>query len=206
MAKSTKATKAAEAASDAAAAAAKSAKRLSKKLPKKHAEKLRTLAADAKEASRASKKAIKRHPRRVRKNAAAATDRVEKAVDKAEAKLAAAEKSAGGKKAGAAKKSGSGKAKNVPSAPVAAKSKKADSRSGRHATTEPLHAVIETSILEPADIVSDESPLPPLPTRTPTTEGLSSLTVMQLRSRARDAGHAGFSRYTKAQLLALLSS
>ena len=69
-----------------------------------------------------------------------------------------------------------------------------------------LHAVIETSGIEPADVVSDESPLPAVPTRTARTEDLSSLTVLQLRSRARDAGHAGFSRYTKAQLLALLSS
>ncbi len=205
MAKKTKAAKAAESALDAAAAAAKNAKRLSRTLPTKDAKKLRALAEEAKEASRASKKTIVRHPRKVQKRAAAAIDRVEKAADKAEGKLAA-KKSAAGKKAGAAKKSASRKAKHAQSEPVVATSAKADSLGDQNATTEPLHAVIETSGIEPADGVSDESALPAVPTRTPTTEDLSSLTVLQLRTRARDAGHAGFSRYTKAQLLALLSS
>ncbi|MET0782429.1 MAG: hypothetical protein ABWZ16_13045, partial [Microbacterium sp.] len=50
-------------------------------------------------------------------------------------------------------------------------------------------------------------PAPPVAPAPPAaTEDLSSLTVVQLRGRARDAGHAGFSRYTKAQLMALLSS
>jgi hypothetical protein len=204
MAKKTKAAKAAEAAMDAAAAAAKNAKRVSRTLPTKDAKKLRAVAEEAKEASRASKKTIVRHPRKVQKRAAAAIDRVEKAADKAEGKLAA-KKSAAGKKAGAAKKSASRKAKHAQSEPVAATSAKADSLGDQNATTEPLHAVIETSGIEPAG-VEDESALPAVPTRTPTTEDLSSLTVLQLRTRARDAGHAGFSRYTKAQLLALLSS
>jgi len=44
------------------------------------------------------------------------------------------------------------------------------------------------------------------PTALPVADDLSTLTVAQLRARARDSGHAGFSRYTKAQLMALLSS
>ena len=38
------------------------------------------------------------------------------------------------------------------------------------------------------------------------TNDLGSLTVVQLRDRARAAGHRGFSRFSKAQLIALLSS
>ena len=108
MAKTTKTTKAAEAALDAAAAAAKDAKRLSKTLPKKDAKKLRALADDAKDASQASKKKVANQPRKVHKKAVAAIARVDKAVDKAEAKLAAAKKSAA-KKGKAAPAKGSAK-------------------------------------------------------------------------------------------------
>jgi hypothetical protein len=51
-----------------------------------------------------------------------------------------------------------------------------------------------------ADLLSDA-----LRATLPTTD-LESLTVVELRDRARAAGHRGFSRFSKAQLIALLSS
>ncbi len=71
------------------------------------------------------------------------------------------------------------------------------------AKDESLYEVIATSPRQPG---ATEPEPAPLPTGRNGAEDLSSLTVLQLRGRARDAGHSGFSRYTKAQLLALLSS
>ena len=179
MAKTTKATKAAETAVHDAAAAAKKAERLSRRLPKKDAKKLRSLAVEAEGASRASKKKIAKNPRKVQKKADAAIDRVKKAVDKAADTLA-------GAKAAAAEK-------NIRSA------EESRTRKSKSAPAEPLYSVIETTAVEP--VTADREPTTP-----PAAVDLSSLTVLQLRARAREAGHAGFSRYTKAQLLALLSS
>ncbi len=65
----------------------------------------------------ASKKQIANHPRKVHKKAVAAIARVDKAVDKAEAKLAAAKKSAA-KKGNAAPAKGAAK-KSAQSGPAA---------------------------------------------------------------------------------------
>ncbi len=62
-----------------------------------------------------------------------------------------------------------------------------------------------------------QKPTPKTPTKTPAKTDsavtsaapaidLSSLTVAQLKERAQKAGHTGFSRLTKAQLIDLLSS
>ena len=170
---------------DAAATAAKEAKRLSKTLPKKDAKKLKSVAADTKDAAQASKKKVARRPSKVEKQAIAAIARLDKAVDKAEAGLAARRKSAAKEKAKAAKKAakskGAGKAKK--SAPAEPGLYDAPAPQTKSAPERPAAA--------PVLIAAPD---------------LSSLTVVQLRARARDAGHAGFSRYTKAQLMALLSS
>lgn len=228
MANTKKATRAAEAALDAAAVAAKDAKRLSKTLPKKDAKKLRSLADETKDAAHAPKKKLKGHPRKVEKNAIAAIERLDKAVDKAEAMLAARAKAAqkAGKKKAAEQDKADKKATKQKAADDAKAAKKADKKrlaqrvaatkaAEKNAADSSEPGLYEIPPVEPhADKHTDE------PTQEHTAEAeavtagaapspiedLSTHTVAQLRARARDAGHAGFSRYTKAQLIALLSS
>jgi hypothetical protein len=231
MANTKKATKAAEAALDAAAAAAKDAKRLSKTLPKKDAKKLRSLADETKDAAHAPKKKLKGEPRKVEKKAVAAIERLDKAVDKAEAMLAARAKAgrkAAAKKAAeqqkadkkASKKKSADEAKAAKQAADEAKAaKKADekrlteqkaaaARTAARAVEKSAADTTEPGLYDPppAELPADaEEPKAAAPLAQ-ADDDLSSLTVVQLRERARAAGHAGFSRYTKAQLLALLSS
>jgi hypothetical protein len=142
------------------------------------------VADEAKGTAQASKKKVARRPSKVEKKANAAVARLGKAVDKAEAGLAARKKSAAKKKAKDAKNA----------------VKKKDAAPNRAAAPEPGPSEAPTP--EPV-----RAPEPPAPsTAVPVPEDLSALTVVQLRARARAAGHAGYSRYTKAQLMALLSS
>lgn len=219
MAKTTQATKAAEAALDAAAAAAKDAKRLSKTLPKKDAKKLRSLAAETKDAAQAPKKKLKGKPRKVEKEAIAAIERLDKAVDKAEAMLAARAKAA--KKEAAKKASDQAKAdkktekKRITEqkAGAAKADKKTDEKRLREqkvaaarAAEKSATTTAEPGLYDPPPTEQPDEAQTPAAVAPHVDDDLSSLTVVQLRARARDAGHAGFSRYTKAQLIALLSS
>jgi hypothetical protein len=175
---------------DAAAAAAKEAKLLSKTLPKKDAKKLKSVAAETKDVAKASKKKVARRPNKVERQAIAAIARLDKAVDKAEAGLAARRKAAAKAKAKQAKQD------------AKSKQREKSSPSAQEGGTAPEPSLYET----PRPDSAYPSEVPSASPAAAEGQDLSSLTVRQLRERARTAGHAGFSRYTKAQLMALLSS
>jgi hypothetical protein len=102
-------------------------------------------------------------------------------------------------------------------AKVAAKAKDAAARLRK--ATEAALAKVERKAARRADADAniaepepDAAPEPisaaPEPTGTPgpaASDDLSSLTVARLRARARDEGRTGYSRMTKAQLVALLT-
>ena len=58
---------------------------------------------------------------------------------------------------------------------------------------------------KPATTKKSSSPQAATPSKPKAESDLSSLTVAQLKERAAAAGHTGYSRYTKAQLIELLS-
>jgi len=185
MAKTTKAQKSAAAAVDRAAGAAKDAKKLIKTLPKKDAKKLASLLDDAKSAAGASSKRVARKPRAVEKEAVRATSRLQKAAERIESKTA---EKADRDAAKAAQKA----------------SDKADRTAAKAA---------KTTAPESTPAAAPASPAPERPRRTrraapaPAPTGdIPALTVAQLRSRARAQGLTGYSRLTKAQLVALLGS
>jgi hypothetical protein len=73
-------------------------------------------------------------------------------------------------------------------------------------TVEEVDAVpVESDVAAEADAPADESVEQAEPEE-PATASLESFTVAQLRARARDEGRTGYSRLTKQQLIALLSS
>ncbi|MGZ8805436.1 MAG: hypothetical protein ACXWZG_09065, partial [Microbacterium sp.] len=121
-------------------------------------------------------------------------------------KKSAAKKSAAKKELTSPKKSGSAKAAPAPATKKAEKSTPSTPATEKIAQDEPLYAVPDAGPAESATPEPEPSALPSAPMAAGATQDLSSLTVAQLRVRARETGHAGFSRYTKAQLIALLSS
>jgi hypothetical protein len=198
VAKKTKAEKAAEAAVGAAADAAKDALALSRTLPKKDAKKLRALADDAADAAEVSKKRLARKPRKVEKDASAAVAALGKATGKIEARRAdrAAEKDAAERLVEKARR----RATSIPAEEAP--------REGAPVGSAPAD-VEEGEIQRPAPAVAGE---PEPGRRTPRAavapfdaSSLESLSVTELRARARSEQRTGYSRLTKAQLIELLS-
>ncbi|MDR2294165.1 MAG: hypothetical protein LBE05_03035 [Microbacterium sp.] len=180
-------------AADSALTAAKEAATLSKSLPDKHARKLAPLIKDAKKAGSVTKKQLEDKPRRIERTATDAIVALAEATAKIEQRLAkkADAKKADAKKTDAKKTDAKKQARKRKSAPV------------------PAVPVLEPTAA-PAD---DRTPVSGAGTPAESTPGeavdtststiLQSMTVAALRARAKAEGRAGYSRLSKAELIAL---
>ncbi len=201
MAKTTKPERRALEAMEDAAAAAKIAKRAAKDLPRKIAKSVKDAAADARDAADVSKKQVRKNPRKVEKRAAKATNAALAATDDAIAKAEKrAEKKADAERA-AAEKAAEKKAaeKKAAEKKAAEKKKHAAAAPSRTNSTDPAESDAPATV-QPAEPVASVEIV-----QAPAADDLSSLTVAALRDRAKAEGRTGYSRFTKAQLVELLS-
>lgn len=216
MPQTSKKEQAARAAIDDAAKAAKQARKAAKDFPSKAAKKVRELAAEAEARADVSKKSLRKKPVKVATQAKDAAARVRKATAVALAKVerkaalrAEAERAA----ADAARAEAEAQAQAAAAKALKKAAGKAD-KAARRAAADADKAV---AAIEPQDAPGTE-PVPDEPAGTPidvrdvpepeapAAPNLALLSVALLRVRARQAGHTGYSRLTKAQLIALLSS
>lgn len=216
MAKSTKAERAARDAVEHAHDVAKRAKKTTRTLPKKSVREVAPYLEEAKAAADVSRKKLTSKPRKTAERAERAARRLEKAVakavDKAERKaLARLEAQRIAEEAQHAERIA---AEHAAEAKRLKKQGRAAERAAARAETESAAAAaaLEQELAAPADVVAEVTAEPagePAPAPASVEElpadDLPARTVVQLRSAARAAGHTGYSRLTKAQLIDLLS-